>query len=168
MYFLLKIVKSLLSNMHISISNEANSEIFQIHSIKELNAKFSFISKNEAYYKICIEKTNVYWSERDPIWVSLKIMSDNMDEPNISSAVKKQDLDPLHEKLSKAIKKGERIIKQQENELDQEDNVAHNQMRSINGYYKLAIIQVIIILGLGIYQIYSFRKFISNNQGSQI
>jgi hypothetical protein len=152
--------------MHISIMNEATSDILQIHSIKELKGKFSFVSKTNAYYKICVEKTNVYWSDRDPIFVNLKFMSDNMDEPNISSAIKKQDLDPLHEKLSKAIKKGERLIKDQENELDQEDRVANQQMNSIHSYYRMAIIQLIIIFGLGIYQIFSFRKFIINYQGN--
>ena len=136
-----------------------------METLKNITGKFSFVSKSDSYYKICIEKTNVYWADHDPIFVKLKFLSDNMDEPNISAAIKTQDLDVLKEKFSKAIKKGERLIKAQENELDQEDHVAQNQMGFVSSYYSLAVFQVIIVIGLGLYQAFSFRKLISSGHG---
>ena len=90
------------------------------------------MSKDNAQFKICVEKSNIYWGDREPIFFQIKIMSDNMDEPNISTAIKIQDLDPVKSKVAKVIKKGERLIKNQENELDQEDGAAKRQMEYIS------------------------------------
>lgn len=140
--------------------NEAN-EILHIETVKNEKGKFSFLSKSDAYYKICIEKTNIYWADHDPIYVKLKFMSDNMDEPNISTAIKSKDLEILKEKFSKAIKKGEKLIKMQENELNFEDQTATAQIAYISTYYSLAVFQVVVVIGLGLYQVISFRKLIS-------
>jgi hypothetical protein len=52
----------------------------------------------------------------------------------------------------------------QENELDTEDSAAKKQIESSSYYYSLAVFQVIVVIALGLYQVYSFRKFIVNSE----
>ena len=135
-----------------------------METVKDLKSKFSFMSKDNAQFKICVQKSNIYWGDREPIFFQIKIMSDNMDEPNISTAIKVQDLDPVKSKVAKVIKKGERLIKNQENEIDQEDGAAKRQMEYVSYYYSLAVLQIVVVIGLGLYQVFSFRKFINTQE----
>lgn len=88
-----------------------------------------------------------------------------MDEPNISTAIKNTDLNPVKEKVQKIITKGERLIKSQEGELHHEDEAAKKQMEYVSYYYSMAVFQVVIVVALGLYQIFSFKKFLLDYEG---
>jgi hypothetical protein len=90
-------------------------------------------------------------------------MSDNMDEPNISTALKTSDLDPVHSNIKKVLAKGEKYIKLQESELESELYSANSQKSNLSFYYSVTVFQIIIIVILGLYQIYSFRDFLLKN-----
>jgi hypothetical protein len=91
-------------------------------------------------------------------------MSDNMDEPNIKEAIKSEDLDPVLDSVKKIIIRGERIIKQQENELSSENQLANTQLSNMNYYYTLTIVQILVVVLLGVYQLFSFRKYLVINR----
>ena len=144
------LVKKLLNNnLSIFVYQNDNNELLKVHSVANLKDKFSFNSKSDGYYKICVEKTNVYWSDRDPLYFKIKIMSDNMDEPNISDAIKNDDVSQIKDKLSKITKRGQKINRHQEIEREKEDQMAQGIMKSIHSFYFMTFIQVIIILVMG-------------------
>ena len=157
------LVKEIVKNIQITVFSD-KGEILQIHTAQNLKDKFSFVSKEDMHYKICVEKTNIYWGEREPLYVKVKVMSDNMDEPNIASAITQDQVTRLKDNVNKILKRGERLVKMQENELDTEDLAAKRQIESSSYYYSLAVFQVIVVIALGLYQVYSFRKFIVNSE----
>jgi hypothetical protein len=116
------------------------------------------------HYKVCVERTNMYWSHHDPLYVKIKVMSDNMDEPNISKAISTEHVNELKQNVAKIIKRGERLIKIQESELHEEDEAAKKQIQYSSYYYTLALVQVLVVIALGLYQVVSFRKYILDKE----
>jgi hypothetical protein len=116
------------------------------------------------YYKVCIEKTNMYWGHHEPLYAKIKVMSDNMDEPNISKAISTENVNELKQNVARIIKRGERLIKMQESELDEEDAAAKRQIEYTTYYYTLAVVQVLVVIALGLYQVVSFRKYILDKE----
>jgi hypothetical protein len=151
-----------IQNIQIRVSTDSGT-VLHVERVKALQEKFSFLAKDEGFYRICVEYTGSNWQERSNIYFKLKIMSDNMDEPNIAQAIKQADLDPVHQKLNDVLKKSRTIVKQQELALDTENTNANQQMGIINYYYYLTVLQIIIVIVLGIYQVFSFRKFLVKN-----
>jgi len=117
---------------------------------KSNKGKFSFMSPEMGYYKICVNYSGSKWNDRSKLFFKIKFMSDNMDEPKLDEALKSSDLDIVKRTVRKTIMKGERIIKQQENELDVEDKLAKEQISNIHYYYTLSVIQMIVVVGLRI------------------
>lgn len=90
----------------------------------------------------------------------MKISSENMDEPNLKEAVKAADLDPVHVNIKKLIRRGEKLVKTQENELYNEEVSAKGQMGNIYYYYYVTVFQIVLVAVFGLYQLYSFRTFL--------
>lgn len=156
-------MQTLLNNIHISISTE-DGELLKVQTISALKDKFSFLSKANSYYRVCIEKTNIYWGSREPVYVKVKIMSDNMDEPNISEAVKSQDVGAVSSKIDRIIMKAEALIRTQESDLVREESSANRQMKFVSYYYYIALLQIVVVVGLGLYQIFAFKNFLKNKE----
>ncbi len=118
------------------------------------------MSVGSGQYKIC---ASYHGNLHKDLMMGIKINSDNMDEPKLSSAIKNEDVAPLNEKVKNILNVGNVLIKWQENDLDNEDIIAAQQMSSSRNYYILTVFQIIVIVALGLYQIFSFRKFLSFN-----
>ncbi len=157
----INIVGKVIPNIHISVLGE-DKEILQMETAKAKKGKFSFLSKHNSYYYVCVEKTNLYWGDRDPLFVKLKIMSDNMDEPDLKKAIKNEDLDPVKDKFSRLIKRGEKLVKYQENDLSIEDEFATRQMEYASFYYYIAIFQFMVVIILAVYQFFSFKNLFNS------
>jgi hypothetical protein len=149
-----------MDKIHITIFNES-SGLVKTEYIKNEKGKMSFQPNQAGQYKICSSLNGV---SNEPILMGLKIHSDNMDEPRLETAITKSDIVPLNSKVQEILGEGRAYLNHQESELDEEDYNSKIQMSSSRNYYVLTIIQVVIIIGLGIYQIFSFRKFLSLNQ----
>jgi hypothetical protein len=120
----------------------------------------SFQPNTAGQYKIC---GSFNGSSSEPLLMGIKIHSDNMDEPRLETAITKDDVAPLNVKVNDILGEGRSYLSHQESDLDEEDYNSKLQMSSSRNYYLCTIVQVIIIIGLGIYQIFSFRKFLSVN-----
>jgi heme/copper-type cytochrome/quinol oxidase subunit 2 len=133
--------------------------------IKTLNltgekGKTSFQPNETGQYKIC---ANYNGNNNDAIVVGIKIHSDNMDEPKLHAAIKTDDISPLNSKVNEIIGEGKAFMTHQNSEMDEEDYNAKLQMSASRNYYILTVVQVVVIIGLGLYQVFSFRKFLSTN-----
>jgi hypothetical protein len=154
-----KFIKENIEALYVRIYDEAGRTI-QAHTMKQYKDKFSFHSSGESYYKVCVEAVGGTYDARGKIFFKLKIASDNMDEPDISKAIKTEDVNYLHEQLRSLIKKGDKIIKHQEFELVSEDNIAKLQMKDSRLYYGLTVLQIVVIGIVFLYNLYSFVKLI--------
>jgi len=154
------LIIDVIENVHINIFKESNDQLLKTEYIKAEKGKISFMSPEAGQYKICA----IYYGPAiKDLSMGIKIHSDNMDEPRLNLAIKNEDVIPLNEKVADILSKGKGIIKKQEAEIEDEDGYARFQMTISKNYYILTVIQIIIIISLGIYQIYSFRKFLSLN-----
>lgn len=154
--------ESISKNIHIIIRDEESSEVLKTFSAEINKGKNSFQSKKTAFYVICVRYTGQRLPN-DNIFLSMKIQSNNMDEPQLNSAIKTSDIDPLASQVNLIVEKGKEITSKQVTELDDEDHYARLQMEITTSYSFLNMIQVVVILGLGIYQIWSFKKFLVAN-----
>lgn len=94
--------------------------------------------------------------------MSLKIFSNNMDEPDLKNAVKNTDIDPLKEVLLKISQKSEKYRNQQQDDLIAEDDFAMTTLERVHTFYTFVVIQTILALCIGVYQIFRFKNAITN------
>lgn len=95
--------------------------------------------------------------------MSIKIFSNNMDEPDLKNAVKNTDIDPLKELLHKISHKAEKYRNQQQDDIINEDDFAMLTLERVHTFYTFVIIQTILALCLGIYQIFKFKNAVRIN-----
>lgn len=112
----------------------------------------------DSYYRICVELRDQNYYGRSNIFMGLKVYSNNMDEPNIKEAIKNADIDPLKNLLEKVGTKSEKFTKDQQNDIASEDNFAMMTLDKVHLFYTFVIIQTILSIILGLYQVFSFRK----------
>jgi hypothetical protein len=155
-------ITQFLSWISISIISEIDGVYLKREHLKTPSGKISFHSIQTGYYKICVSYHGG-WSFPYETMIMLGINSDNMDEPDLSKIIKTHDVDPLHDKARRILSEGQEFIYKQQNETHYEDDTADSQMSNARYYYQMAVVQVLVVLILGVYQVFSFRKFLVNN-----
>lgn len=155
-------INNVLQNIHINFQSEASGQTIKKEVVKESKGKISFHSQEDGQYRICIHFTGG-WGDKTVPTMSLQITSDNMDEPDIKKALKLEDLDKVSEKAKKIINDGKIIINIQSNELMAEEQSAVGFMKFSSYFFYITVFQVVIILILGLYQAFNFRKFLASN-----
>lgn len=86
-----------------------------------------------------------------------------MDEPQMQKALKTHDLDPVHKKAQQIVNSGKALVQKQKVDIEDEDTSARVQIQMSSLYYYMTVIQILVVVCLGLYQVYSFRKFLSKN-----
>jgi hypothetical protein len=92
--------------------------------------------------------------------MKIKMESDTQDEVKVEKIIKKEDIDPIAEKMDKVIQKSQKILKQQSTDFQDEDVSYQEQQKYSDSFVIFTIIQIIIVLILGVYHLYSFRNFL--------
>jgi hypothetical protein len=90
--------------------------------------------------------------------MSVKIFSNNMDEPNLREAIKKDDLNDINSVINNLSKKIEKVKNLFQNDIDEEDEFATSTFEKFHMFYGFVLIQTIVIIFLGIYQVFVIRK----------
>jgi hypothetical protein len=90
--------------------------------------------------------------------MAVKIFSNNMDEPNLKEAIKKDDLNDMTEVLVNLKKKIERMGTMFHDDIREEDEFAGETFERFHVFYSFVLFQTVIIIVLGIYQVFTFRK----------
>lgn len=93
----------------------------------------------------------------------MNIESENSEEKNLDKALKNADLNPVTEKIRTIITKSQSIVEAQKQETDIEDAFSSMQMSYTWNFVIFACVQILGVVAVGIYHIYSFRKFLVNN-----
>ncbi len=155
-------ISRFLSWISIQIISEKSGDILKREYLKEAKGKISFHATEGGHYKICVGYHGG-WTFPYQTMVVLKINSDNMDEPDLSKAIKVNDTEAIHEKARTILNMGQQIVYRQVNETEFEDTTAVRHIAITKYYYNMTVFQVLVVLILGVYQVFSFRKFLVNN-----
>lgn len=123
--------------------------------------KLSMTAKNDGQYRICV--TTGEFDTILKLKMNLVIMSDNMDEPNLESAVKSEEVHKIHGKVEKILKKGQKYSDRQHLLIKIEDKESKGIMKLQKTFYYMTIIQICIVIVLGIYQLYNLKNFLDKN-----
>ena len=151
-----------LSMIQISISKETTKEVVKREYLKNVTGKLSYNSEIDETYKICVSYHGG-WAVPYAALIGIKIASDNMDHPDLKNAIKNADLDPLHHKTEDIIKHTKEYTESQKHEINREDLYAKDHISFSKTFYYVTVFQLVVIVGLGLYQVFSFKKFLSSN-----
>jgi hypothetical protein len=153
----------LIESIQIKFLNEEAEEISR-HIIRSLTGKFSFTVEKGGNYKVCAQSLVSYWMDNRKIFMKIKIESDATEEFNLQNAVKKEDVNPIANKINQIIRKAEKIIQKQHKETQNEEEYYNLQQKYSKLFISLTVIQILIVLVIGFYHLYSFRNFLLTNK----
>jgi hypothetical protein len=156
-----KVADEDVKHIQITVSEDESGIVLHTHEVKTQQGKFSFHSGGHGYYGICMQMTG--WKNQRKMFMSVKLNSDNMEEPDLMKALKNADIDPVHAKAREILEDGKNIVMKQATVIQEEDTAAVLQINMSKSYYYMTIVQVVVVIALGIYQIFNFRKFLSQN-----
>jgi hypothetical protein len=154
--------KTFFMNIQLAIIQEKTSTIMKREMFNAATGKISFHASEEGLYKICVTYHGG-WHVPYPALIGIKINSDNMDEPDIKKGLKTDEVSQVQQKISNLLADGKEIVKRQKVETEEEDHTAIDHIHFTKYYYNLAVFQILVVLALGIYQVFRFRKFLSAN-----
>lgn len=117
----------------------------------------------DGFFRVCVELHGFSWDTRANIFFGLKIMSDNMEHPNLENSLKLNETEVLRNSLNDVVFKGNKLLNSQQKEIEEEENINDIMIGYMNSVYFIISIQTILIVGLSIYQIFSFRKSLLQN-----
>jgi hypothetical protein len=151
-----------LSLVQIYIQKENTGEVLKREYLKSEKGKFSFKSDADDTYKICISYHGG-WTVHYPVLVGIKLSSENMDHPNLQNAIKIGDLTNFSDKTQIILEGTKEYVDIQKSEIKREETFAKDHIIFSRSFYYVTIFQIIVIVGLGFYQVFNFRKFLKSN-----
>lgn len=143
------------------IRDESDSEV-QSFSLNKISGKQTFHIKDNGMYRICAMNINPKLF-KNQIFLKMQIESDISGEKNVDNALKHHELNPVTEKIDKIISRSKNIVEAQKQETEIEDSFSMIQMNYTWNFTIISIIQIFVVIFVGLYHIYSFRKFLANN-----
>ena len=152
------------SNIRFSITNDkTNKTIFKFNPKKIKNSN-SYTIEDNGKFRICVYRPRLKGITSVKILLKMKVITENTEGKNLDKALKDKDLNPITDKINHIIDKSNQILISQKKETEIEDAFSNMQISYTWNFVLFAILQIIGVLIIGIYHIYSFRKFlISNN-----
>lgn len=132
------------------------------HIIHSKEGKFSFSVEKEGHYKICAQ--NVIPSMYHTIYFNMKIESDILEEIDVSKVITKSDLSPVVRKIEDIMFKSQKIIDRQKNSISDEEKSYESQHQYTNFLVGIFIFQILLVLVVGVMQLYWFRKYLIFNK----
>ncbi len=116
----------------------------------------------DGFYKICVELQGFGWDTRQDLFFGLKILSENMDHPNLSNSLKLNETDGLKQKFDRVSSKAEKFVESQNRDINIEDDLSETVFKQMKTFYFIIFVQIMAIILLAGYQLFSFRKVILN------
>jgi hypothetical protein len=95
--------------------------------------------------------------------LGIKIRTD-YDYSPIDSPLEKKDLEHFYEQMRMLRSKVLPSITSSKNEIDEEDKMAKAIISTSKLYFKLTIIQLVLIVIIAVYQIFSIKNFLQSKQ----
>ena len=152
--------EQLFNNIKIFIKNEKGQNVYET-SLKNRKDKFVVLLKEPQVYQIC---TRYFKQRRDRelpnfVMMGLKIRNDYQ-YTELENSLHKEDVYNFWKKIGNLKKDMRPSIEAAKLELKEEDKTAKSMISSINIYYKLCIIQLVIIILVSIFTVVTYQDFL--------
>ena len=156
--------EKVLKNIKLFIKNPKGKIIRELYLINR-KGKFALYVDMEGNYQICSRYYKT-WSitelPRDVV-LGIKIRTDYDYQP-LETSLEKKDLAHFWEEMRILKSKVIPSITSSKVELDEEDKMAKEIISTSKLYLKLSIIQLILIIIIAVYQIFSIKNFLKTKQ----
>ena len=155
--------EELFKNIKVFVKNEKGLNIYET-SLKSRKDKFVVHIKDPQVYRVCTRYFKQRGSKELPgfVMMGLKIRNDYVHE-KFDESLHKEDINKFWRKIRKIKKDIKPSIDSSKHELEEEDKTAKSMIFSINIYYKLCAIQLVIIVVVTISIIFTFQEFFKKN-----
>ena len=156
--------EKVLKNIKLFLKNPKGKIIKELDLLNR-KGKFAIYIDMEGVYQICSRYYKT-WSVTElpkDVVLGIKIRTD-YEYQSIESSLEKKDLDQFWEEIR--ILKGKVLpsISSSKVELDEEDKMAKTIISTSKLYLKLSIIQLILIIIIAFYRIFSIKNFLMKKQ----
>ena len=95
--------------------------------------------------------------------IKIRIESDSMDDSELKAAVKIEDFDFANQKIKAILSTTKKVVDKQNQALDSEFEHSELQLKFSQDFLYLTVAQTIIILVIGVYHLFSLRKYLLAN-----
>ena len=145
------------------IYNAKTNEKIKSERIYSNKSKFTFNIKQDGLYEVCIQTNTVIADLKESLYVNLKMNPDYIDEETLfSNAIQSQDVNSVNVKTRQIINLTKPIIENQKNRLTIENEQSIRTLANAVHYKYLTYAQLVIIIIIGIVQLYNFRRFLKS------
>ena len=131
----------------------------------DLKGKFAIKTEEAGLYYICAKYFKTWKLTQLPkeVLLGIKIRTDYVYN-RIDKVLKKEELSDLMEEIRQVAIKVIPSISSSKMEIDEEDKMAKAIISTSNLYFNLALLQLLLIFIIAIYQIFNLRKFLSSKR----
>ena len=147
----------------VNIYTKKSKKLIKTYETSKTNGKFSFNVEKTGHYRTCFKSNNkeIFGNNNYIIFdfkteSNLDVMHNNNETANM------KDLEKVNQKLSFLTDKVEQIENMQLLAKNVENNFSKNQIAATRRIAWISILQIIIILGIGCYNVYAIRNAFKN------
>ena len=151
-------------NIKIFVKDPNNKIIKELY-LSNRKDKFVIHTEKSGIYYICARYYKL-WSLKElpkEVLLGIKIRTD-YEYKEISQGLKKDELSDLMERIREVTNNVIPSISSSRMEIEKEDQTAKAIISTSNLYFKLNLIQLILIIIITIYQIFNLRKFLTSKR----
>lgn len=153
--------QKILNHISIKVFNEENlSEIFIDKYLVSREGKLSMTAPEDGQYRVCVTSSN---TTNERLKMHIQIISDNMDEPNLANALKREVVYNINDKIETITKISSKYAKKQSSIIKLEDEDSKNIMKSQKMFFYMTMLQITLVIFIGIYQIRNFKNYMDKN-----
>jgi len=153
-----------IKNIKIFVKNEKGKNLQELF-LNSPKGKFAVNIQERGMYFICT-KYHKTWSLQElpkDVMLGIKIRND-FEYKEIESSLHKKDLDDFVGSMMLVKRNVIPSIAVSKMELDEEDKTAKAIISTSTLYFKLTIVQMILIIIIAFYQIFNLRKFLASKR----
>ncbi|MCQ2817322.1 MAG: emp24/gp25L/p24 family protein [archaeon] len=138
--------------------------------LHNLDGQIVFAPKKPDYYKVCVHLQENPRKFNDTMFMSIALTEDNDTAvlEDVGKIIKEEDSEEMIRTTFKRMNKlTENIIEKQKNEMEIEQISAGDSIKLIKWYKALCFLQVIVIIGIGLYHLRTFISFLKGVNARQ-
>ena len=158
-YFKNQMLNELLKNIKVFIKDK-NGKIVYETELKSRKDKFAVFLKGNGIYYVCARYNKPKRGKDLPgtIMMGLKIRNDYRHE-DLEETLHKEDIKGFWKKIRFLKEEFFPSLASQKDEIEEEDKTAKSMISTINRYYVLCLVQLVIIILITFFTLYNFRIF---------
>ena len=152
-------VSKFFKSIKIYIKDEKENIIFNTE-LKARKDKFAVYMKKEGKYLICSKYDRAKGGKdlSDSVLMGIKIR-DDYKLGRFENSIQKEDIKDFWDKIRNVKKEMIPSIEAAKKEIEKEDKVAKSIISSLNVYYFVSLIQLVVIILVTCYLLYNFKTY---------